>query len=90
MQAIVVSPNLSIPRDLALIGYDDISFAEMAIVPLSSVRQPSADIGKHAVKLLISESDSGTDSHPQQLVFQPSLVVRESTAGSTTRDAVST
>ncbi len=79
MQAVVVSPGISIPRDLALIGYDDISFAEMAIIPLSSIRQPSADIGKHAVKLLIEESDSNAGSHPKQLVFQPSLVIREST-----------
>jgi len=79
MQVIVVSQTLDIPTDLALIGYDDISFAEMALVPLSSVRQPSADIGKHAVKLLIEESESGGGSHPQQLVFQPSLVIREST-----------
>ena len=90
MQAIVVSPNLSIPGDLALIGYDDISFAEMAIVPLSSVRQPSADIGKHAVKLLIEESDNGPDSHPQQLVFQPSLVIRESTIALRPRDSGTT
>lgn len=80
MQAVVMSNALSIPHNLALIGYDDISFAETAIVPLSSVRQPSADIGKHAVKLLIDESENGATAHPQQLVFQPSLVIRESTA----------
>ena len=81
MQAVVVSNTVTIPDDIALIGYDDISFAETAIVPLSSVRQPSADIGKHAVKLLIDESENGVDAHPQQLVFQPSLVIRESTTG---------
>ena len=81
MQAVVVSNTVTIPDDIALIGYDDISFAETAIVPLSSVRQPSADIGKHAVKLLIDESENGSNAHPQQLVFQPSLVIRESTTG---------
>ena len=83
MQAIVVSTTISIPQDLALIGYDDISFAETAIVALSSIRQPAEEIGRHAVKLLIEEANSKAGNHPQQLVFQPSLVIRESTSPKT-------
>jgi len=81
MQAVVLSKEISIPRDLALIGYDDISFAQTAIVPLSSVRQPSSEIGAHAVKLLVEESQSESAIQPQQFVFHPTLVVRESTSG---------
>lgn len=80
MQTVVVSKALAIPSDIALIGYDDIAFAETAIVPLSSIRQPSLEIGTHAVKLLVDESHAGEPAHPQQLVFQPALVIRESTA----------
>ena len=35
-----VTHGLRVPEDVALIGYDDISFAAAAAVPLSSVRQP--------------------------------------------------
>ena len=80
MQAVVLSKEISIPEDLALIGYDDISFAQTAIVPLSSVRQPSSEIGAHAVKLLVEESQSESTTQPQQFVFHPTLVIRESTS----------
>ncbi len=79
LQAVLMSGSLKIPNDFALIGYDDISFAETAIVPLSTVRQPSTEIGLQAVKLLIEESESDGGAHPQQIVFQPALVIREST-----------
>ena len=36
-----------VPQEIALIGYDDIEFAAAAVVPLSSIRQPSALIGLH-------------------------------------------
>lgn len=74
MQACVVDGNISIPEQLSLIGYDDIDFASAAIVPLTSVRQPSAEIGKAAIELLISE-----ETKPKNIEFQPELVVRSST-----------
>ena len=74
MQACVVDGNVGIPNDLSLIGYDDIDFAAAAIVPLTSVRQPSAEIGKAAVELLMSNHDVS-----QNIEFQPELVVRSST-----------
>ena len=79
LQALVMSGRLVVPRDLALIGFDDIDFASAAVVPLSSVRQPSQLIGRTAVQLLIEEAaDPGLS--PRQVVFQPELVVRASTA----------
>ena len=65
--------GVRVPDDIALIGYDDIDFATTTIVPLSSIRQPAQVIGRTAVELLLS------DEPPRQVVFQPELVVREST-----------
>ncbi len=67
------------PQDIALIGYDDIDFASAAVVPLSSIRQPAALIGYTAVDLLLKEAASNGGSTPEQVVFQPELVVRAST-----------
>lgn len=78
MQVLVVAKNVSIPGDIALVGYDDISFASSALISLTSVRQPSALIGAQAIELLIEETESPQSSTRRQIVFQPDLVVRES------------
>lgn len=81
LQALNMRGDLHVPRDIALIGYDDIAFASAAVVPLSSIRQPSVLIGYTAVDLLLREAQAGTGFAHEQIVFQPELVVRESTAG---------
>lgn len=58
-----------------------IDFGSAAVVPLSSVRQPSQLIGRTAVQLLIEEEADSALS-PRQVVFQPELVVRASTTAS--------
>ncbi|TFC63983.1 LacI family DNA-binding transcriptional regulator [Cryobacterium sp. TMT2-4] len=82
LQALNMLGDVRVPRDIALIGYDDIAFASAAVVPLSSIRQPSALIGYTAVHLLLREAEGGEDFEHEQIQFQPELIVRESTAGS--------
>ena len=82
LQALVMLGDLRVPDDIALIGYDDIDFARAAVVPLSSIRQPSALIGQTAMDILQDEIDDPT-REPRRVVFAPELVVRASTvAGS--------
>jgi LacI family transcriptional regulator len=71
--------SVRVPDDIALIGYDDIDFASAAVVPLSSIRQPASLIGYTAVDLLLKEAASKEGFTPEQVVFQPELVVRAST-----------
>jgi len=80
LQALMLRGNgLNVPSDIAIVGYDDIDFASAAVVPLSSVRQPSALMGKTAVEILLEEA-ADPDIERRQIVFQPQLVVRESTS----------
>jgi LacI family transcriptional regulator len=79
LQALVMNGTLLVPADIALIGFDDIDFASAAVVPLSSVRQPSQLIGETALRILLEEA-ADPELAPQQVVFQPELVVRASTA----------
>ncbi|PKQ25332.1 MAG: LacI family transcriptional regulator [Actinobacteria bacterium HGW-Actinobacteria-4] len=80
-QSMLGGPDaIRIPADVALVGYDDISFAAAAVVPVTSVRQPSGLIGATAVDLLLAEKDLGVDDRRQHIEFQPELVVRESSA----------
>jgi LacI family transcriptional regulator len=72
--------HLRVPEDVAIVGYDDIDFASAAAVPLSSVRQPREQLGRTAAQLLIEEVTDGERHRHRQVVFEPELVVRESSA----------
>ena len=71
--------KMSVPGDLAIVGYDDIEFAAAAAVPLTSVRQPRAQLGQAAMELLLEEATELETHQHRQIVFEPELVVREST-----------
>ncbi len=77
LQALVATAGIRVPEDIALVGYDDIDFATSAIVPLTSIRQPSALMGETALKLLREEA-TDPSKKPRKIVFQPELVVRAS------------
>lgn len=77
LQALVATGKLRVPHDVALVGYDDIDFATSAIVPLTSIRQPSALMGETALNLLNDEANDPS-APPKRIVFQPELVIRES------------
>jgi LacI family transcriptional regulator len=80
MQACLASEEIRIPRDLALVGYDDIDFAATAIVALTSIRQPTHEMGARAVELLMQEADRKTGKQKiTHFEFEPELVVRDST-----------
>lgn len=78
LQALTLTGDVHVPRDIALIGYDDIDFARSAVVPLSSIRQPSTQLGTAAIDLLTAVADGEA---PRHILYQPELVVRASTAG---------
>lgn len=77
LQAFVMSARVRVPDEIALVGYDDIDFAGSTIVPLSSVRQPSRELGRTALGILLEEADD-PGLAPRSVVFQPELIVRES------------
>ena len=70
--------SVSVPDDVAIVGYDDIDFAAAAAVPLTSVRQPRQLLGRTATELLLREADDGPGHVHEQIQFTPELVVRES------------
>jgi DNA-binding LacI/PurR family transcriptional regulator len=77
---VLLQAGVRVPGDVALIGYDDIEFSSAAAVPLSSIRQPTYQLGKIATELLLDECDDPGGHAHQQIMFQPELVVRESTS----------
>lgn len=77
--------GLRIPEDVSVIGYDDISFAEATSVPLTSIRQPKVELGQAAAGLVIAEWRDPASHVHQHVRFQPSIIVRASTAPPTAR-----
>lgn len=73
----VVEQGLRVPDDVAIVGFDDIERGEYAAIPLSTVRQPSALIGKEAVSLLMKLMQ-GKKADIRR-VLNTTLVIREST-----------
>ncbi|WP_283134613.1 LacI family DNA-binding transcriptional regulator [Rhizohabitans arisaemae] len=73
--------GIRVPEDIALVGYDDIEFAADWIVPLTSVRQPTYELGYRAGQLLLAHSAREPEHRHKQIVFQPELIVRQSSGG---------
>lgn len=75
----LLARGFRIPEEFSIIGYDNLDFAPSGAVPLTSISQPSYQLGFTATQLLLSECE-GVESHAHQEVhFQPELVVRDST-----------
>lgn len=75
LQTEAIRANLRIPDELAIIGYDDIEGAAIAPVPLTTVHQPSYELGHVATRLALSPDYPKASVPP----FQPELVIRAST-----------
>jgi LacI family transcriptional regulator len=67
--------GLSIPDDVALVGYNDTELAGMLPVPLSSVSVPVREMGELAVDLLLEQLEG---AEPRSVLLTPRLVVRAS------------
>jgi LacI family transcriptional regulator len=69
--------GLSVPDDVAVVGYDDTWFATLTQPPLTTVHMPIDEMGELAARMLISrlEGESSIDPHPTLPV---SLTVRQS------------
>ena len=74
----MVRHGVRVPDEFAIVGYDDIDYAGAAAVPLTSVRKPRQELGAAAAELLLDEARSGGEHQHQQRLFQPELVVRQS------------
>ncbi|TDE14383.1 LacI family DNA-binding transcriptional regulator [Jiangella asiatica] len=77
---VMFANGVSVPGDVALVGYDDIDFAAGSAVPLTSVRQPRYELGEVAAKLLLDEVDGAGEHAHRQIVMTPELVVRASSS----------
>jgi LacI family transcriptional regulator len=69
--------GISVPGDVSVVGYDDLAFARLLSPALTTIRQPTYDLGRAAARLVLAEARPG-HVH-RQAAFTPALVVRGST-----------
>jgi LacI family transcriptional regulator len=77
--------GVDVPAEMSVLGYDDLVFAAQLAPPLTTIRQPTYELGRAAAELLLAE---GTPGHRhREILFAPELVVRQSTAAPHTTGA---
>jgi len=71
--------GLAIPHDVSVLGFDDAAALTHTDPPLTTIRQPVNAMGQAAVSLLLHQIE-GEPPQADELLFEPELVVRASTA----------
>ena len=71
--------GLVIPRDISIVGYDNVALAEFMSPPLTTVNQPKEELGRLAVtRLLARINGEAVENH--LITVDPDLVIRQSCA----------
>ncbi|MHB8280377.1 MAG: LacI family DNA-binding transcriptional regulator [Candidatus Humimicrobiaceae bacterium] len=73
-----IALGLKVPRDISIIGYDNISISSMLRVPLTTINQPKYKTGKLAAELLLDMLESKEGVEDKKLVLKPELIIRQS------------
>jgi LacI family transcriptional regulator len=76
---VLAERGLRCPSDVSVIGFNDMRFADRFNPPLTTIRLPHYEIGAAAAELLLERLQDPT-APPRQLMLDPELVVRASTA----------
>lgn len=72
--------GLSVPKDISLVGFDDMDWYPVANPPITAVAQPPYEIGVRAAQRLLVRIRSRRRLNPEMIVSTPELIVRASTA----------
>ncbi len=70
--------RLEIPRDVALVGFDDTAWAEAFHPRLTTIAQPTYEFGRTAAELLMRRIESPDTDVPARILLPGRLVIRES------------
>ena len=75
----LMKEGYKIPKDVSILGFDNVAYAESALVPLSTVSQTPYQLGFTMGAQMIAELGAKEDHVHHHVVFQPRIVEREST-----------
>ena len=72
--------GLCVPDDISVVGFDDIISASFQSPKLTTVRQPLHEMGVEGARILLEQIKSPKETFAPEILVQPELVIRESTA----------
>jgi LacI family transcriptional regulator len=70
--------NLSVPQDIAVVGFDDLPVSLIVDPILTVVAQPAYEMGQQATKLLLQRLSGNASESSQEIVLPTELIVRQS------------
>ena len=82
----IKSKGLNVPNDIAVVGFDNIKFASIFEPALTTISQPTFEIGEKAIDLLISLINN-TPLEKEQYILEDQLIVRDSCGKCNTVDS---
>jgi LacI family transcriptional regulator len=71
--------GLSVPSDIAVVGFDDIEFASLPEIQLTTVAQPKYEMGKLAFETLIKQLKGEGNKIGKKILLDPELIIRGTT-----------
>ena len=74
------SVGIDVPGTVSILGYDNTSYAESGMIPLTTVSQTPYQLGLTMGVQMVTELSAGDDHVHQHVVFQPQIIERSSTA----------
>ncbi len=82
LMQILLARGLRVPQDVRIVGIDDVEYASLLPVPLTTVRQPGREIGEAALHAMF-ERIAHPNMPPRDILLQCRLIVRASSGGRT-------
>lgn len=76
----LLKEGVRVPEDISILGFDNVAYAESALVPLTTVSQTPYQLGYTMGEQMITELQANENHLHQHVVFQPQIVERASTA----------
>jgi len=72
----ILENGLSVPDDVAIVGFDNIKRGVIAPVPLTTIHQPANEVGRLAIKMILKKIRGEVVKN--RIILKPELVIRES------------
>jgi LacI family transcriptional regulator len=78
--AVFADQGLTVPGDISLVAFDDINWMSIKKPLITTVHQPIAEMARSAAELLLKCLQESRPPTPGNMIFPPSLILRESVA----------